>query len=131
MVCKHCGSQNADNVRFCTNCGAELAAEQPAAYTPYPQTNDYPQNTAKAPQPGMGLAIAALVCGIISFLCFPIITGPLGIIFGGVAKSKGCRSGMATAGIVCGVIGLILWVIMLIAGNAILEDVFSDFYKYY
>ncbi len=66
--------------------------------------------------PGKGLAIAALVLGIVSFFCFPIITGVLGIVFGGVAKSKGCRSGMATAGIVCGAIGLGLWFVMLIAG---------------
>ncbi len=66
--------------------------------------------------PGKGLAIAALVLGIVSFFCFPIITGVLGIVFGAAAKSKGCRSGMATAGIVCGAVGLGLWILMLIAG---------------
>ncbi len=64
--------------------------------------------------PGKGLAIAALVLGIVSFFCFPAITGVLGIIFGGVAKGKGCRSGMATAGIVCGVISLILFVLIIV-----------------
>ncbi len=65
--------------------------------------------------PGKGLAIAGMVCGILSFFCFPYILGVLGIIFGGVAKSKGYTGGMATAGIVTGVIGVALWLVMLIA----------------
>lgn len=79
----------------------------------------YPPYQNNVQDPGKGLAIAALVLGIVSFFCFPIITGVLGIVFGGVAKSKGCRSGMATAGIVCGAVGLGLWFIMLIAGFSI------------
>ena len=66
--------------------------------------------------PAQGLAIAALVLGIVSFFCLPIVTGTLGIVFGGMAKGKGNRSGMATAGIVCGAIGVGLWLIMLILG---------------
>ena len=135
MVCKHCGSQNADGIRFCTNCGADLSAEQSAPYNAYPQSNPYgnvqPQNTQPASQPGKGLAIAALVCGIVSFFCFSIILGPLAIIFGGVAKSKGCRSGMATAGIVCGAIAVALWLIMMVAGFSILPDFTSSYYRYY
>lgn len=135
MVCKHCGSQNADGVRFCTNCGADLSAEQPATYNAYPQNNPYgnvqPQNTQPAPQPGKGLAIAALVCGIVSFFCFAVILGPLGIIFGAVAKSKGCRSGMATAGIVCGAIGVALWLILMVAGVSFVNDFTSSYYRYY
>ena len=134
MVCKHCGSQNADGIRFCTNCGADLSAEQSAPYNAYPQGNPYgnvqSQNTQPASQPGKGLAIAAMVCGIVSFLCFSIILGPLAIIFGGVAKSKGCRSGMATAGIVCGAIAVALWLILMVAGVSFVNDI-NPIYRYY
>lgn len=82
------------------------------------QPQGYGYNTAPIAPPaaGKGMAIAALVLGIVSFFCFPAITGTLGIIFGCVAKGKGCRSGMATAGIICGAIGIALWIIMLILG---------------
>ncbi len=82
------------------------------------QPQGYGYNTAPIAPPaaGKGMAIAALVLGIVSFFCFPAITGTLGIIFGCVAKGKGCRSGMATAGIICGAIGIALWLIMLILG---------------
>ena len=111
MVCTNCGTQMADGTAFCPNCGAAQAAPQapvqPAyGYQPAPQA---------AAQPAKGLAIASMVMGILSFFIAAVITGSLGIILGGVAKSKGNRSGMATAGIVCGVIGVGLWLIMIIA----------------
>lgn len=111
MVCTNCGTQMADGTAFCPNCGAAQAAPQapvqPAyGYQPAPQA---------AAQPAKGLAIASMVMGIISFFLFPVVAGPLGVIFGGVAKSKGNRSGMATAGIVCGIIGFAAWLIMVIA----------------
>lgn len=71
-------------------------------------------------QPGKGLAIAGMVCGIVSFLCFPIVTGILGIVFGAVAKKKGYTGGMATAGIVCGAIGLGLYFILLAVGVSLI-----------
>lgn len=61
-----------------------------------------------------------MVCGIVSLFVFAFIAGALGIIFGAVAKSKGCRSGMATAGIVCGVIGAGLYFVMLVSGISLL-----------
>ena len=86
------------------------------------QPQGYGYNTAPIAPPaaGKGMAIAALVLGIVSFFCFPAITGTLGIIFGCVAKGKGCRSGMATAGIICGAIGIALWLIMLILGFSLM-----------
>ena len=113
---------NDQNATVCTSCGASLTAQQNPAPTyqqpyygaPQPTYNYAPP--APVAQPGKGLAIASLVCGIVSLLCFPAITGTLGIIFGGVAKSKGFHGGMATAGIVCGVIGVAAWIIMLAMG---------------
>jgi len=109
MFCNKCGANLPDGTTFCPNCGAPMQNGY--------QQNGYQQNGYQQPvsQPGKGLAIAAMILGIISFFCFPAITGALGIIFGAVAKSKGYRGGMATAGIVCGVIGIVLWLIMLFA----------------
>ena len=94
-------TNNLDGAANCANCGAPMNVAM------------YAQVPAKVP--GKGLAIASLVCGIVSFFCFGVILGLLAVIFGGVAKSKGYKGGMATAGIVLGVIGLALYVVMLIA----------------
>lgn len=97
--------------------------QNPYQQNPY-QQNPYQQNpyqsvpAAEESMPGKGLAIAGMILGIVSLLCFPYITGVLGIIFGAIAKSKGCTSGMATTGIILGAIGLGLWLIMLVACTA-------------
>lgn len=110
MFCRNCGTQMADGTTFCPNCGTSQVAQAPVqpqqpayGYTPVPQAD---------PQPAKGLAVASLVMGIVSLIVFAVIAGPLGIIFGGLAKSKGNRSGMATAGIVCGIIGVGSWLLM-------------------
>ncbi len=121
MVCPNCGNNNENGAQFCANCGTSLAAPTETApnYEQIPNVQNVYQEPYNQYIPnadaGKGFAIASLVLGLVSFLCFPIITGVLGIIFGSVAKKKGSRSGMATAGIVCGIIGLVLWVIMLMA----------------
>lgn len=130
MVCNNCGAQNADGVRFCATCGADLSQQyvQNNAYQQQPQfqqQNFYP-NAPVGPTPGKGLAIASMVCGIVTLALFciwyvSIITGILALVFGGVAKAKGCRSGMATAGIVCGSIGIglmLIFIILVAAGIA-------------
>jgi hypothetical protein len=78
-----------------------------------------PSSNAK---PAKGLAIAALVLGITSFLFFPIATGTLGIIFGTMALKRIKANpnqegkGMAKAGVICGIIGLALWILLLVVG---------------
>ena len=147
MICQKCGSFNNDDSVFCTTCGADLKNQAPATpvqpaapyqpQAPYqaqpyqpqpyqPQPYQQPVNVPKPKQPGMGLAIAGMVLGIISLLCFPYITGVLGIIFGAVAKSKGCRSGMATAAIVTGAIGVGLWLVMLVACSGMGGDMYME-----
>ena len=154
MICEKCGTFNNDEAAFCTTCGADLKSQAPVApaqpnpyqsnpyqsnpyqnATPY-QNNPYQPQNAKpygappvAPaQPGKGLAIAGMVLGIISLLCFPYITGVLAVIFGAVAKNKGCKSGMATAGIVCGIIGVALWLLMLLAcsGTGLMSELMYE-----
>ena len=75
--------------------------------------------------PGAGMAIAAMVLGIVSLAlsCVAYIGIPcaiIAIVLGFVARSKaaagtGSGRGMATAGIVCGLISIVL-VILFIAG---------------
>lgn len=119
MICKNCGFTNMEDVKFCENCGSDLNAQASVDMT---NTVNYgnagmpnPNGVQNVSEPGKGLAIAGMVCGIVSFFCFGFITGLLGVIFGAVAKSKGCKSGMATAGIVCGVLGVVFWLISLLA----------------
>ena len=92
---------------------------QPVYTQPVQPTYAQPQQKV----PGKGFAIAGMVLGIVSlvtFWCYGFIAGILGIVFGGVAKSKGFKGGMATAGIVCGAIAICIWLVMfLIAGSAI------------
>lgn len=94
MYCPNCSAQNPDFANNCTSCGAPLKSGV----------------TASADAPGKGLAIASLVCGIVSFFCFGIVLGILAVVFGG----------MATAGIVLGVIGLAVYVICLIAWGSLI-----------
>ncbi len=124
MICRNCGTDCEENLNFCPSCGTALAQNetpdsapqtagsaepiQPPVYYGYPPVV----------QPGNGYATASLILGIISFLCFPAITGILGIIFGCVAKSYGNKSGKATAGIICSIVGIILWIAMLVLAFA-------------
>jgi hypothetical protein len=67
-----------------------------------------------------GLAIAALVCGIVGILILNVILGPLAFIFGLVSRNQIKRAGgrqkgegMAIAGIVLGPIDLVLGILVL------------------
>jgi hypothetical protein len=64
MKCTRCGAENAPGAAFCANCNAPLAPAAAPAYTP-----GYAPVPAPA-VPGKGLAIASMVCGIVSFFCF-------------------------------------------------------------
>jgi hypothetical protein len=61
-----------------------------------------------------GLAIAALVCGIVGLVILNFILGPLAIIFGGVGlrrASRGAgRRGMSWAGVVLGIVDIVILV---------------------
>lgn len=89
----------------------------PNGYQPYTPSQYPPYASAPEtqPAPANGLAIASLVCGIISILCCGYLLGVLAIVFGVVAKAQGNRGGLATAGIVCGIVGLGIWLLFLLA----------------
>lgn len=95
--------------------------EQPShGQQPYPSAPPpgygygYPQ-----PRPGNPLAIASLVCGIVGFLVFGVVLGPLAAIFGGIALSKANAGasgrGMAIAGLVLGLIATVIAIVLIVA----------------
>lgn len=72
------------------------------------------QGQPAAPQNGLGTA--ALIMGILSLFCIPVIGGVLAIVFGkmGMAKADqglATNRGAAKAGFILGIIGLVLAVI--------------------
>lgn len=93
--------------------------DQQYGFTPGPG----PQMQMQQP-PGNGMAVAALVLGILALVLFFIwflapIMGLLAIIFGAVGISKankigGKGKGMAIAGLVCGVIGMLLSIVLVV-----------------
>lgn len=65
-----------------------------------------------------GMAIASLVVGLIGLILFPIILGPLAIIFGGVGmgfanKNNGSGKGLAIAGLIIGIIDLLIFFVLI------------------
>lgn len=72
----------------------------------------YPQSRT-----GNGLAVAALVCGLVGLVLFNVVLGPLAIIFGGVGWSKAnhgaAHKGMAVAGVVLGIVDLAVFGVVL------------------
>lgn len=116
--CTNCGTPITEGANNCTNCGAAVSA--PAATIEQVVTETVPVVTAEpvtpAPEAGKGMAIAALVCGLVGILCTGGILNILALVFGIIAKKQGSKSGMATAGIVLGAIGIALAVIAAVIG---------------
>lgn len=116
--CTNCGAQLTEGANNCTNCGAAVSA--PAAQVNQVVTETVPVVTAEpvtpAPEAGKGMAIAALVCGLVGLLCTGGMLNILALIFGIIAKKQGSKSGMATAGIVLGAIGIAFAVIVAVIG---------------
>ena len=94
MYCPKCGMRNPDDARMCRSCGAQL----PKTPVP-PEGTPYGASGCVVPRRS-GLAIAALVLGVVSIVLFPvgliaIILGIAGIIV--VEKSGGRLTGRAFA----------------------------------
>ncbi len=72
-------------------------------------------NYAAAPAKSQtnGLAVGALVLGILSFFCVGILLGPIAVVLGFLGRKKaneemgGNGAGMALAGIITGVLGFL------------------------
>jgi heme/copper-type cytochrome/quinol oxidase subunit 2 len=109
----------------------------------YPQWSGDPegypaQGPDTPPARGNGLAVAALVLGIVACLLFwtvfgGIVLGVLAVIFGivGARRARGGRAphrGMSITGLVLGALGLIASAVIIVAGVSILNsDSFKDY----
>ena len=104
----------------------QYSQPQPPQAPNYPQQPMYPQGPAE--QPGKGLAIGSLVCGIVGlvFVWFgysaliSLIAGIVGIILSVNAKKQGFVGGMNTAGLVVSIISAALGGIVFIACVSVL-----------
>lgn len=144
-ICTYCGSENSAQAKFCSNCGASLQVTEeiqidygPAeeAYESDVQYETYNGSSTQyysAPiveevrqkiedSGNIGVAIASMVCGIISIPCcclwlFSVILAIAAIALGMIVISqKYAGKGMAIAGIVTGGVGFLLamfWVLMI------------------
>ena len=146
--CGTCGAQMDDNAAFCPNCGGQsaVAAETnqqnvgqveppvPPVYNAEPTYGNQPmpgygQMIPPQQKPSVGLAVASMVCGIVSLVfscCIPVVTyivALVGLILGGVSLSqKKGGKGMAIAGLVCSIIALVPAVIVTIVGASTLAS---------
>lgn len=120
MFCPQCGEKNPDDAKFCTKCGAALTVEAERARAQAPA----PRARAVEGERTSGMAIAALIMGILAFLTF----GPLAIlaiIFGGIGLSQTGKDptlkgrGMAVAGLVLGIIAGAFWIIAMIVWSSV------------
>ena len=85
-----------------------------------------------------GMAVAALVCGIVGavigtvpfFFWLAAILGVLAVIFGFVALGKANRGegrkGMSIAGVVLGFVGVVLAIVQVVAFGALFDEVTED-----
>jgi len=74
---------------------------------------------AGAPSPNNAMAVAALVLGILTFVCLGPIAGVLAIIFGFLGMKKanqlgGTGKGMALAGLILGAVGTIISIVLFV-----------------
>ena len=109
---------------------------QPPMQTPYQQPVQSPYGAPVVP--GKGLAIAAMILGIVSLALFclwylAIPCGIVGLVLGAIAHNKakavGMKSGMATAGIVCSAIALGIALLFIICTFACAGCVASEYYR--
>jgi hypothetical protein len=104
--------------------------------TPYQQPVQSPYGAPVVP--GKGLAITAMILGIVSLALFclwylAIPCGIVGLVLGAIAHNKakavGMKSGMATAGIVCSSIALGIALLFVICTFACVGCVTSEYYN--
>jgi hypothetical protein len=116
MYCGECGTQSTEGDTFCATCGEPLVAQTAVAAVhppPPPQVHVYVPG-APVVQATNGMAVAALVCGILGIFVLALIFGYVGRRQIDESYGRYGGRGMATAGIVLGWIGLVLFVLWIV-----------------
>lgn len=100
IYCFACGAQIDARAEICPKCGVRQQTARPG------QVQVAPPVAAT----GMGYSVAAIICGVVALLFFPIIFGPAGLVLGAVAYTRHERLwaiGMAMA-LVGGLVGFFI-----------------------
>lgn len=136
--CNHCGTSLADDEKFCPNCGAkveEVVVKETATVVNNNTQAVNNQSTINnnvnqvTPAKTNGLAVAAMVCGIVGLLILPIWLGITALCLAIAAKNRlkvfpGEKGkGMATAGLVLGIID-IAWGVFALFTSLMLSSIF-------
>ncbi len=106
MFCPKCGANVADSAPSCPQCGTQMTPQSPQSYgQPLPQAQTD------------GKATTSMILGILSLLCFSILTGIPAIILGHMSRSNIRKSvgrlkgeGMALAGLILGYVSVALFI---------------------
>ena len=136
MFCPNCGTQNADGVSFCANCGANLMPAAPAAapapqYQPQPAPQYQPQSQP-VPSPTPVLVsqspkknVLCIVGFIASLVSIPLVgtTAIISLILciiglASASKKNEKGKGQAIAGLIISIVLIIIWIIALLIGVA-------------
>lgn len=135
MYCKHCGSALDHDGSFCPGCGRQRRSPEGATGAQsHPGTGnqgrgaaDYTVDATMLRQPPTGaygevdsngksfsFSTIGIICGIAAFLFFPIVLGPLGLVFGAIAKTRDEKNAIIamTLGGVGLVVGMFLGALM-------------------
>ena len=96
-----CSASTETKKSFCSECGTSYLRQESA-------------NIKVESDEGGGLATAGLVCGILSFILFPFVLGPIGIVLGSISWNKGHPRGKAATitsivGTIAGLLITIYW----------------------
>ena len=157
MICKKCGVENADDVLFCTACGASMK-EEANAEAVETETVVAEEPVVK-PDPGKGLglialilSIAGLVLGIVcscgcAFLgsILPGILCIAGFILAIIAmvksKSAGYKNGKAIVALILSIVAIVVMFVFIIVNgvvgfagglaNSLNQPTYYDSYYYY
>lgn len=109
-----------------------------AQYTGQTYGNQSYGQPAQPPAPGHGLAVGALVCGIIGVVCWflgygaflSIVAGIIGLVLAAKAKAQGNTEGIRTAGFVLSliatIVGALVFVACLACGGTIFAAILGE-----
>lgn len=118
MNCPNCGVVNTTEGSFCSNCGANLVGlpQTPTPSYVAPAIISAPKSTSNT------YSTLAIIFGVLAVFFLPILFGPIGIVFGAVAKSKSEPNSSLGIGLAIG--GMVLG---LLSGLFFASLIFSDF----